>query len=101
MLCIFPLQDILGFGGDCKMNSPGIAEGNWRWRCGGEFLTPDVAAQLQASTRRFNRGNRREATKKTIVNDQTIKDILNRNKVLTSLPASVIKQHHWPHRLVA
>jgi 4-alpha-glucanotransferase len=58
ILCILPLQDILGFGGDCKMNSPGIAEGNWRWRCSGEFLTPDVAAQLQASTRRFNRGNR-------------------------------------------
>ena len=34
ILCMFPLQDILGFGGDCKMNSPGIAEGNWRWRCG-------------------------------------------------------------------
>lgn len=63
-LCIFPLQDILGFGGDCKMNSPGIAEGNWRWRCGEEFLTADVAAQLQASTRRFNRGNRQRSVDK-------------------------------------
>jgi 4-alpha-glucanotransferase len=60
LLCMFPLQDILGFGGDCKMNRPGIAEGNWRWRCGMEFLTPTVAQQLKASTRRFNRGNRRQ-----------------------------------------
>lgn len=63
MLCIFPLQDILGFGGDCKMNSPGIAVGNWRWRCGGEFLTPEVAQQLKISTRRFNRGNQKRMTK--------------------------------------
>jgi 4-alpha-glucanotransferase len=61
-LSIFPLQDILGFGGDCKMNSPGIAEGNWRWRCGVEFLTPEVAEQLKRSTQRFNRGNRRRTT---------------------------------------
>ena len=58
ILCIFPLQDILGFGNDCKMNSPGVATGNWRWRCAGEFLTADVAEQLKASTRRFNRGNK-------------------------------------------
>ena len=59
ILSIFPLQDVLGFGGDCKMNSPGVAEGNWRWRCSREFLTPAVAEQLQTSTRRFNRGRSR------------------------------------------
>ena len=58
ILCIFPLQDILGFGGDCRMNVPGVAHGNWRWRCSSEFLTPAVAAELQAMTRRFNRGNK-------------------------------------------
>ncbi len=57
ILCMFPIQDILGFGGDCKMNSPGTAEGNWRWRCGSEFLNPEVSQHLKASTRRFNRGN--------------------------------------------
>ncbi len=58
ILCIFPLQDILGFGGDCRMNTPGVAEGNWRWRCSGEFLTSAIAEQLQTITQRFNRGNR-------------------------------------------
>ncbi len=57
ILCVFPLQDILGFGGDCRMNTPGVAEGNWRWRCSGDFLTSAVAEQLQTITRRFNRGN--------------------------------------------
>lgn len=57
-LCIFPLQDVLGFGNDCKMNSPGVASGNWRWRCSKEFLTAEVAAHLQATTNFFGRGRR-------------------------------------------
>ncbi len=57
-LCIFPLQDVLGFGNDCKMNSPGIAKGNWRWRCAQEFLSPQVAEQLQAATSLFGRGRK-------------------------------------------
>ncbi|MGB3212612.1 MAG: 4-alpha-glucanotransferase [Desulforhopalus sp.] len=59
ILCILPLQDVLGFGSDCKMNSPGVASGNWRWRCADEFLTPETAQQLRASTQLFNRGSRR------------------------------------------
>ncbi len=54
-LCIFPLQDILGFGNDCKMNSPGEPKGNWRWRCSKEFLTDDIADYLAESTIRFGR----------------------------------------------
>ncbi len=57
ILSVFPLQDIFGFGGDCKMNIPGVATGNWRWRCGEEFFTRETAEQLKMSTRRFNRGN--------------------------------------------
>ena len=54
-LCIFPLQDVLGFGNDCKMNSPGEPKGNWRWRCSNEFLTGDIADYLADSTKRFGR----------------------------------------------
>ena len=35
---IIPLQDLLGFGSDTKMNSPGSAEGNWRFRVSQEAL---------------------------------------------------------------
>ncbi len=33
-LAIVPLQDLLNLGSDARMNLPGTAEGNWRWRCG-------------------------------------------------------------------
>ncbi len=32
-LAIAPLQDLLNLGGGSRMNFPGRAEGNWRWRC--------------------------------------------------------------------
>ena len=54
-LAIIPLQDVLGFGSDCRMNIPGEPEGNWRWRCAEEFLTPDLASWLKDITTRFGR----------------------------------------------
>lgn len=30
--CIIPLQDILGLGGACRMNTPSKPKGNWGWR---------------------------------------------------------------------
>lgn len=54
-LSIFPLQDIFGFGGDCRMNIPGTSSGNWSWRCAFRFLTPEIAEWLHAQTRFFNR----------------------------------------------
>ena len=32
-LAIAPLQDVLNLGAEARMNVPGRAEGNWRWRC--------------------------------------------------------------------
>lgn len=52
---IFPLQDILGFGNDCKMNSPGSKQGNWAWRCAPRFLTPEISNWLKAQCELFNR----------------------------------------------
>ncbi|HVJ82409.1 MAG TPA: 4-alpha-glucanotransferase, partial [Planctomycetia bacterium] len=31
-LAIFPLQDLLGLGGEARFNTPGVAAGNWQWR---------------------------------------------------------------------
>jgi 4-alpha-glucanotransferase len=57
-LAIFPLQDVLGFGADCRMNTPGTSEGNWRWRCAGRFLTGTAAAWLREETILYNRSGR-------------------------------------------
>lgn len=44
---IYPMQDVLGYGGDCRMNTPGVAKGNWGWRCTRDALSADVAANLR------------------------------------------------------
>jgi 4-alpha-glucanotransferase len=38
-LAIAPLQDLLNLGNGARMNVPGEAHGNWRWRCTGEMLS--------------------------------------------------------------
>ncbi len=37
-LAILPIQDVLGFGADCRMNTPGAAEGNWAFRVTNEQI---------------------------------------------------------------
>ncbi|HUL69442.1 MAG TPA: 4-alpha-glucanotransferase [Gemmatimonadales bacterium] len=38
-LAIAPLQDVLNLGREARMNVPGRAEGNWRWRCTERMLS--------------------------------------------------------------
>jgi 4-alpha-glucanotransferase len=45
-LAIVPLQDILGLGGEGRMNRPGTVQGNWEWRFEKTDLTPSVAHRL-------------------------------------------------------
>lgn len=54
-LSIIPLQDVLGFGNDCRMNTPGEPTGNWGWRCAPEFLNAETATFLKRVTKQFNR----------------------------------------------
>ncbi len=49
-LAILPLQDILGYGADTRMNTPGVASGNWRFRVTCEQL----ASIDKKSYRRMN-----------------------------------------------
>ena len=37
-LVIFPVQDLLGYGADTRMNTPGCAGGNWAFRMTRESL---------------------------------------------------------------
>ncbi|MFC1826960.1 4-alpha-glucanotransferase [Thermodesulfobacteriota bacterium] len=54
-LAIIPMQDILGFGEDCRMNRPGSQSGNWRWRCAPYFINNEVAQRLLDMTTFYNR----------------------------------------------
>lgn len=56
-LAIAPLQDILGLGGDARVNTPGTAGPlNWSWRVRAEALNADVARRLGEVTRTYCRG---------------------------------------------
>ncbi len=48
---ILPIQDLLGYGADCKMNSPGVAEGNWEYRLSDEaFASLDACVYRQLNS---------------------------------------------------
>jgi len=49
-LAIAPLQDLLNLGAEGRMNLPGTAEGNWRWRCTEEMLAPSAFDRLRDLT---------------------------------------------------
>jgi 4-alpha-glucanotransferase len=54
---IIPLQDILGLDSRARMNTPGQAEGNWRWRFQNGQIEPqarDRFAELSAVYSRWN-----------------------------------------------
>jgi 4-alpha-glucanotransferase len=47
---IVPAQDLLELGSEARMNSPGIAEGNWQWRLKNGALTQEIARRLRSIT---------------------------------------------------
>ena len=49
-LAVTPLQDLLNLGPEARMNLPGSAEGNWRWRCTDEILSEIVFERLNGLT---------------------------------------------------
>lgn len=55
VLAILPMQDVLGFGNDCRMNTPGTTVNNWQWRCASRFINNEVATWLHNLTNLFGR----------------------------------------------
>ena len=54
-LAMAPLQDLLNLGGEARMNVPGRATGNWRWRCTEDMLSASAFQWLRALTESSNR----------------------------------------------
>jgi 4-alpha-glucanotransferase len=44
---IVPLQDVFGLGGEARMNTPALAEGNWSWRAREKDFRNDRNARLR------------------------------------------------------
>ena len=55
-LAIAPMQDVLGLGGDARMNSPGtMGDHNWSWRVRREALNDYVSDHLRELTHIYRR----------------------------------------------
>ena len=54
-LAVAPLQDVLSMGSDARMNRPGIATGNWRWRFRLDQFRPEAIGRLAEFTTLYNR----------------------------------------------
>jgi 4-alpha-glucanotransferase len=54
-LALYPLQDVLGLGSEARMNLPGTASGNWRWRVAPGMLTETHARRLREMADAYDR----------------------------------------------
>ena len=54
-LAIAPLQDLLNLGKEARMNVPGRADGNWRWRCTENMLSTLAFRWLEQLTQSAKR----------------------------------------------
>jgi 4-alpha-glucanotransferase len=57
---IIPAQDLLELGSEARMNSPGIAKGNWQWCLEDDSLTQDLAQRLRDKTATYGRDAKQE-----------------------------------------
>ena len=55
-LAIAPLQDYLGLGSEARINVPGTAGGNWRWRLLDSQLSPEVCDNIASMVTASDRG---------------------------------------------
>jgi 4-alpha-glucanotransferase len=52
---LIPMQDVLGLGGDARMNLPGRMGGNWKWRYEREQLRPEMTRRLRGLAELYDR----------------------------------------------
>lgn len=54
-LFIAQIQDYLGLGTESRLNVPGVAKGNWRWRLLPGQAAPELAAEIRELTELYHR----------------------------------------------
>jgi 4-alpha-glucanotransferase len=54
-LAMAPVQDVLNLGNEARMNVPGRAGGNWRWRCTKDMLSSQALERVRDLTKSSNR----------------------------------------------
>ena len=59
VIAIAPMQDLLGLGGEARMNHPGTVEGNWLWRMPFDAASAELAGRMASLNRVSNRSSPR------------------------------------------
>ena len=54
-MAISPVQDFLGLGSEARINTPGVAAGNWQWRLKQGVLTDELAEKIAKLTKIYSR----------------------------------------------
>ena len=54
-IAIAPIQDFLGLDDKSRINTPGVASGNWRWRLSENDLTDELAEKIAYITKIYGR----------------------------------------------
>lgn len=54
-IAISPVQDFLGLGSEARINTPGVAAGNWQWRLKHGVLTDELADRIAKLTKVYSR----------------------------------------------
>ena len=71
---IVPVQDLLGLGAEARMNTPGVADGNWAWRLEPDALTRQAQEAVLHIARFYGRcelpPQAREATEPSAADDE-------------------------------
>ena len=52
---VVQMQDYLGLGAEGRMNTPGVAGGNWQWRLLPGEATPELAVKIRRWTKMYGR----------------------------------------------
>ena len=55
-LAVVPIQDLLGLDSEARMNEPGVAGGNWRWRLLESQLSPNFCDNVASLVTDSGRG---------------------------------------------
>ncbi|MBO6577089.1 MAG: 4-alpha-glucanotransferase [Rhodothermales bacterium] len=54
-MVVTPMQDVLGVGSEGRLNTPGVAAGNWGWRMPGDAVTADLTRRIKTLTSVYGR----------------------------------------------
>lgn len=54
-IALAPIQDFLGLGSEARINTPGVASGNWQWRLKENVLTDELAEKIAKLTKIYAR----------------------------------------------